>query len=246
MAYQEGLSIILMRDNGPRKNYHLRRKTFLGLLLFFTLSPLLGAFLAWGCWHLWTRAEFLAEKNSRLELELADTSAKLDRLENLESLLQESAVPGRDIILRRLAARSSQSAAAAPQEAAEPGPQAADEGPGHEEFPAIDSGRIQVSNVQARAMRGNTLRIGLDLRNPENEQIISGIVRATLLTADGQRVALQFEPADAGAFRISRFKRAVLVSRVERKLSLIDASVILEVAGQDGDELYRNIFAVER
>ena len=49
-----------------------------------------------------------------------------------------------------------------------------------------------------------------------------------------------------GNFRISRFKRAVMVARVPDQYSLVNAQVILEVRQQDADLIYRNIFAVER
>lgn len=45
-------------------------------------------------------------------------------------------------------------AASAPE-----GAPAMSEGPGHEEFPAIDTGYVKVGNVQARALRGGKLRI---------------------------------------------------------------------------------------
>ncbi|MDE5879434.1 MAG: hypothetical protein K2G99_05380, partial [Desulfovibrio sp.] len=71
-------------------------------------------------------------------------------------------------------------------------------------------------------------------------------VSATLGTASGQECPLTFDPEDVGNFRISRFKRAVMVARVPDQYSLVNAQVILEVTEQDSGPIYRNIFAVER
>ena len=48
-----------------------------------------------------------------------------------------------------------------------------------------------------------------------------------------------------GSFRISRFKRAVMVASAEHPMSLTNAQVILEVRGQDNGVVFRNIYAVE-
>ena len=120
------------------------------------------------------------------------------------------------------------------------------EGPGHEEFPALDTGRVIVGNVQVRAMGERTIRVSADLRNPENEPLLSGEVTAILLTANGERLPLSFTPKEVGSFRISRFKRTVMQAPVPRGANVVNSQVILEVRDQGGNPLYRNIFAVQR
>ena len=249
MRYREQLSIILMRDNGPRRSFRLRRSRFFALVIFFAAMPVLCAVLAWQCWLLWQENASLRANMQRFEMDCQTAQATAERLQNFEELLREEGVQGRELLLRRLARAGGE---AQPQEAAEGGGgQAAagpalGDGPGHEEFPVVDTGRIKVSNVQARALRGNGLRIGLDLRNTESQKLLTGSVSATLVTASGQKCPLAFDPEDVGNFRISRFKRAVMVARVPEQYSLVNAQVILEVREQDADLIYRNIFAVER
>ena len=67
----------------------------------------------------------------------------------------------------------------------------------------------------------------------------------TLITADGAKHALSFDPENVGDFRISRFKRTVIVVRLPGRLDLVNAQVILEVRNQDESVVYRNIFPVE-
>ena len=53
MKYKESLSIIFMRDNGPRRSFRVRRGLFYTVLCFFACLPLLSAGLGWQCWKLW-------------------------------------------------------------------------------------------------------------------------------------------------------------------------------------------------
>ena len=248
MRYREQLSIILMRDNGPRRSFRLRRSRFYALVVFFACMPVLCALFAWECWLLWEENTTLRASLQRFETDCQTAQATAERLQNFEELLREEGVQGRELLLRRLARRAAPETPESPEAEApaEGGGAAMGEGPGHEDFPVVDTGRVKVANVQARALRGNGLRIGLDLRNTETQKLLSGTVAATLVTAGGQNYQLVFEPEDVGNFRISRFKRAVMVARVPEQYSLVNARVILEVTEQDSGVIYRNIFPVER
>lgn len=270
MRYREQLNIIFMRDNGPRRSLRIRRSRFYLLIIFFASLPFLCILLSIQCWLLWEDNQKLHESVERFESDCQAAEARAERLENLEEFLREENVPARGVLVRQLARdasqdiippaqpREQQSAPPPPRETNENGsiqakvetevqekPELAD-GPGHEEFPAIDTGRVTVSNVQARAMRGNSLRIGLDLRNPENGTLLIGEVDATLVTASGEKHELVFAPHNVGSFRINRFKRTVMVAHVPREVNLADSQIILEVKNQDGEIIYSNIFAVQQ
>lgn len=242
-----------MRDNGPRHSVRLRRSRFYLLIIFFSCLPFLCLLLAIQCWLLWDLNVKLRANVERFETDYQAAEARAEKLENFEALLNEENVPAREIILRRLAAdtpaphvedaHAEDAAEATAAESVET--HLMTEGPGHEEFPAIDTGRVKVYNVQIRAMRGNVLRIGLDLRNPDSEQLLSGEVGATLVTANGEKKILRFVPENVGNFRINRFKRTVMSAHVPRGISLVDGQIIIEVRNQEGKELYRNIFAIQ-
>ena len=251
MKHQEGLCIILMQDNGPRRSFRVRRGRFFGGVAFFACLPLVCALLGWQTWQLWRENASLRENMLRFESDYQAAQATAERLQNLEELLREDSVQGRELVLRKLAgAEQAESSPAAGADAAPPpAPENATpmgEGPGHEEFPAIDTGYVKVGNVQARVLPGGKLRIALDLRNTDNQKPAPGTVQAALVTADGQKSRLAFDPADVGDFRISRFKRAVMVARLPEHLNMVNAQIILEVKSQDHSMVYRNIFAVER
>lgn len=121
-----------------------------------------------------------------------------------------------------------------------------DDGPGHEEIQEIDEHFVRVSNVQARAFAGNRLRIAIDLHNTEKQDQAIGSVRATLLTDAGNRHQIVYEQKDAGDFRINRFKRAVMLSKIPHEYRLTNSQIQIEVFMQDGSLVYRNIYSVER
>lgn len=252
LKYRENLSIILMRDNGPRRSYRVRRGRFLAVLVAAACMPVACAVLAWLCWTLWQQNVQLRDNILRFESDYQAAEATAERLENLEELLREEGVPGRELVLRRLGAGGAAvepagEGAAQGAGAEQPPPEKAqtENGPGHAEFPVIDRDYVKVGNVQVREIRGGKLRLALDLRNSDSQKILSGVVSGILLTADGKTHDLRFDPEDVGNFRISRFKRAVMVASAEGSLNLTNAQVILEVRNQENTVVFRNIYAVE-
>lgn len=233
-----------MRDNGPRRSFRIRRSRFYLVIFFFLSMPFLCCLLAAQCWILWQENDSLRTSVERFETDYQLAEARAERLENLEELLKEENISARELLVRQLAHTD-----AAPESFEEPA-QIPDpplpEGPGHEEFEVIDTGRVKIDNVQVRATRGNNLRIGLDVRNPENESLLAGDITATLVTNDGEKKPLSFTPQEAGNFRINRFKRAVMTARAPRDATLVNASVIMEVRDNDGAIIYQNIFDVQR
>lgn len=244
MRYREKLNIILMRDNGPRRSLQLRRSNFLLLACFFCCLPFLCLYLAGQCWRLWQENHALQTAVAQLATEMRGVQNRAARLENLEALLQEENVPAREAIIRQISAMPTEKEPQLPEPDSTAALAIAD-GPGHEDFPALDEGRVIVNNVQVRALGDRSVRIGLDLRNPDNEPSLSGEVSATLITARGEKVPLKFPREDSGAFRISRFKRTVIMASLPRNIDLQNAQLILEVRDLNDKPIFRNIFGVQ-
>lgn len=242
MRYHERLNIVFMRDNGPRHSIRVRRSHFYLLICFFAVLPFLCASLAWACWHLWQMNIELRTNVDKFETDYQNAEARAERLENLEDLLREENVPGRERLLRQLASTGEPFNPDA-EESGENNPVNA-EGPGHEEFPVLDTGKVQVSNVSARALKGNRIRISLDLHNLISDHLLSGEVHVMLVTAAGEETPLSFVPDGVGNFRINRFKRTVMTARIPEGTNLNEAQIILEVNEAGGGALYRNIFQV--
>ena len=243
MRYHERLNIVFMRDNGPRRSIRVRRSHFYLFIAFFTALPFICAGLALLCWKLWQGNLVLQQNVDKFEAEYQLAAIKAERLQNLEVLLEEESVPARELILRRLAPEKSLTAMEMENPAVQAA-EAAQDGPGHAEFPAIDSGKVKVSNVVASARQGNRIRISLDLHNPDPDKALAGEVRAVLVTAAGEEKELAFMPEDVGAFRINRFKRTVITARAPADANLANSEIVLEVKNPENEILYRNIYQV--
>lgn len=260
MTYKERLSLILIREDGRRRSWRLRVGWLYLAGLGLALFPCLLAGSGWLCYSLWQKAELAQADVLRLENECETMEVKIERLENLSVLLDESAVPGREILERALA-ESFQPPA---EEEADPEQPATDErtattkeeiqeqmtqndGPGHAEFPAIKKDYVNVENIRVRVIKPRVLRLSLDLRNTRRN-IAEGEVTARLATSDGKETPLLFSPADVGKFRIMRFKRAVITATLPREspLRTSGAQVVIEVKDNDGSVVFRNIFPIER
>lgn len=234
-----------MRDNGPRRNFHIRRSNFFLLLILFLCLPFLCLLLTVQCWLLWHENMDLRVSLERAEADYQSVEARAERLENLEELLKEENTRGREILVRQLAETAVPALSEDGPEETGKTEHAERQAP-QEEFQSLDSGRVKVSNVQTRVLRSNTLRISLDLRNLESDSLLSGEVRATLVLRNGEDRELVFNPRESGAFKIARFKRTVLTTQTPKGASLADASLILEVREQGDKLLFRNIYPINQ
>ena len=88
MKYSENLSIILMRDNGPRRSYRVRRARFVAAMTIMACMPVLCAVLGWLSWTLWQQNVQLRDNVLRFESDYQVAQANAERLENLEELLR--------------------------------------------------------------------------------------------------------------------------------------------------------------
>lgn len=240
-----------MRDRGARHSFRMRAAVFYALLCSIVCLPLLVCALGWFSYNIWKENKILHEDILRFEDGFQKAQSIAERLENIEELLNENAVAGKDILVRRLAS-SSETGPPPPSEdaadvAAGDGQTAQSPAPApQDELQAVNADYIAVDNVQARVLPENRLRIALDLRNTDYQKIAAGRVSAMLLTADGARHEPVFTPYNVGDFRISRFKRTVMHAKLPPRLNLANSQVILEVRREDNSVVYRNFFAVER
>lgn len=232
-----------MRDNGPRRSFHIRRSNFFLLMILFLCLPFLCLLLAIQCWLLWHENVDLRLSMERAEADYQAVESRAARLENLEELLKEENTRGREVIIRQLAESDPQSERAAEENGDE---ETGSDSASAESLQGLDSGRVKISNVQMRILRGNALRISLDLRNLENDSLLSGEVEASLLLSNGSEHELVFNPREAGAFRIARFKRTVLTAQAPKDVILADARLVLQVKEQGGKLLFRHLYPVNQ
>lgn len=234
-----------MHDDGKTRRWRMSLSLYRLLWVLFIMAPLLTAGAVWQAVLLWQENTALTTNAARLELAMHEAKSTADRLSNLENLLAQEEL-ARGPVLQNLARQSAKAAPTSPQptdEEADP----TDSGPGHGDFPAVDTKVVSVENVTARLVRAGKIRINLDLRNPDPKRAIAGHVRCSFISDSGETVpmALAAEQAD---FKITRFKRAVFQPAVPATVAdTTNARIIIEVYLDGEDTLvYRNLFPLER
>lgn len=244
MAAGEKISLLIMRDNGAARRLRMRRSLLISLFVFLGVSPFVAAASIWFSADLWSRYQTLLRQTGNMEQEYREAKAIAARLSNLEKLLQYRDAAEEAQILQNL----QRSGAADAAEVASAPPMGADsgDGPGHGEFPTINTGFVSVENVSVRLLSGNKLRISLDISNPDSRKSISGKVSCVLTTAGGDTVPLETTPPAAGDFRISRLKRTVLAATLPPGVDAANAQTVIEVRSDGGGLEFRNVYPVAK
>ncbi len=255
----EKMSVLFMRDSGESRRFRIHRVFFRWILfIFFILCPLLSAGSLWFAHSLWVKNVDQQEHIETLMQMNAQAIANAERLEHLELLLVMDTEIAEDVLsniskehAQRPIATQHEPPSQAPTTKTNAPPRideqdaAQQEGPGHADFPAINSGEVLVESVNSRLVAPNRLRTAFDIRNP-GEETLSGVVSCILSLANGQTVNLAFIPEKAGFYRIQRWKRAVLVADIDGNFDMMNAQVIIEIHNEEKVLVYRNIFPIEQ
>ncbi len=250
---QEKLNIILMRDSGESRRMRIRRSIFRYVVMFFLLCPVLAAAAGTAIYYLW-------EERTKLQLHIAEleeinykNQANSKRLSHLEALLNRQKDVQKNLS-QNMAAKNVQKVTAQ-QKAGEKngkknssdknsGPEDI-EGPGHADFPVLDTKEIIVQNVTNLLSAKRRLRTSFDLHN-EGKESKAGEVVCILSLASGKTVRLVPQPADAGKYKISRFKKAVILTQIEPEVDMSNAQLILEIKNEAGKEIFRNVYPISQ
>lgn len=241
-----------MHDDGRTRRYRIKLGFYRTLWALCLLLPLLSTAALCLSYVLWQENRVLHANASRLELATRDAQNTAEKLNNLRAILEQEDKSVTGPVLQNLARQSSRdlspSAGKNADSAANTGDTAdsAESGPGHADFPVVDTKLVNIDNVNARLLKSGKIRITLDLRNPEPKRNITGHVRCLFIADSGETLPLPLlqEQAD---FKINRFKRSVFQPPIPASVSdTTNARIILEVYTDDDTLIYRNLFPVER
>lgn len=238
-----------MHDSGHTRRYRIRLGLYKSLWALCLLLPLLTAASLSLSFVLWRENSVLQANASRLELATRDAQNTAEKLSNLRAILEQEDKSVTGPVLQNLARQSSRDAPPSAGKADSAMGEAADSaenGPGHADFPVVDTKLVNIENVNARLLNSGKVRITLDLRNPDPKRHISGQVRCLFIADSGETIPLPLlqEQAD---FKINRFKRSVFQPPVPPSVAdTTNSRIILEVYNDDNTLIYRNLFPVER
>ncbi len=252
MRVRKKFSILMMDDSGRVRRFRMRTRLFiLGLALCFVIFPITAALGVWFAYEFWTESRELKLINHELEQKYTQAHAKAERLGNLEVLLRKLNPVDAEQIMHNLAGaravkNSNALAGDDPEPQTEPsGQDDASSAIVGKAITVVNNGRISMEKVVAKVAPGHKVRISLDLLNPDQKKTIAGKINCTFLSAKGQNIPLVISP-EMSDFKINRMKRVVIVSTLPENVGTTNASIIVEVAMEGDETVYRNAFPILR
>lgn len=254
MNYKEYLGIILLYDNGKKTTMRIRKFWLDLAILALVIFPCLCGLLIFGCVKLWEQERLASQNLAELKETNDNMKKKLERLETLSALMDETTTPSRDIVIQAMAPSKKEADVSFVDEEEEnvniQQMVQQTHGPGHVDFPALSTDYISVNNVQIKATNARSLRVSMDLQNSSNSNVAAeGDTKVWLMRSDGQRTELDISPTGVGKYRIMRFKRAVLNALIPKTESDLQPNdqLIIEVSRKDTEQpVFRSIYAIER
>lgn len=227
MAPHGKLNLIWFRDQEPAKRLCIRTGWIRAVTYFMVFVTLCAAGGLFAAYEFWRRGQEMQNERREVEKRLSDTLLKLERLQNIEKLLQTSDANELSQLLAGMglestAAKSQGKSAKdspkdSPKDAAKNSPPA--ERPAGFDLASVmgkvDLGQVGVENFRAK-IEPKGLSYGFDLSNLM-PQSLSGNGQLLAVSRDGNMVPLQTGKDDLG-FNIQRFKQVAALAPVPQGL----------------------------
>ncbi|MFP5221682.1 MAG: hypothetical protein ACLGSA_05280 [Acidobacteriota bacterium] len=225
MAPPGKLNLIWFRDQEPAKRLCIRSGWIRAVTYFMVFVTLCAAGGIFAAYEFWRRGQEMLAERREVEKRLSDTLLKLERLQNIEKLLQTS---DSNELSQLLAGMGLETSASKAQASAKPGRDAKDSpkdtkdvpkdaarnGASDRDRPAgfdlasvmgkVDLGQVGVENFRAR-IEPKGLSYGFDLSN-QMPQALSGNGQLLAVSREGNLIPVQTGKDDLG-FNIQRFKQ---------------------------------------
>lgn len=239
------ITIMLMQDNKSLHSIRLYTFVYKSFCTIVILLPILLCLSIYACYYLWNDNIILNENALHIQNEANKAKALAENLAVFNVLLDEDHIINASIIKINKAKELNQKNLQSENVETQTEAKAEQEGPGHEEFPVIDTEEIILENIRARVLDDGKISISLDLRNPDISKTITGRVNCILSDATGATHPLEIEEG-LKSFRINRFKRVVFMPDIDPALADEYISIIIEVFDDSDKVIYRNITPVEQ
>ena len=222
-------SVLFMRDDRDVTRYRISPfwlKMFIFSQIFLLLCAAGGIYM--GVRGLRVNSN-LRDENKDLEQRLVDAEVRLERLGNMEKILQ-SYDPAE--LQSLLSAATTEVERKAEQEEIDL----------NQIFTRVDSQQVGVENLQAK-ITGRKVGVSFELNNLQaSKATVVGQADFTFVTKDGKSVAAKTNKRDLG-FQIQRFKRIqttfVLPDGLDRK-DLFGLRLVIK--GNDGDVIFAETY----
>ena len=234
MAPPGKLNLIWFRDQEPAKRLCIRSGWIRAVTYFMVFVTLCAAGGLFAAYEFWRRGQEMQNERREVEKRLSDTLLKLERLQNIEKLLQTSdanelsqllAGMGLESTAAKSQGKSGKDSKDSPKDAPKDSSKDAAKNSAPAERPAgfdlasvmgkVDLGQVGVENFRAK-VEPKGLSYGFDLSNLM-PQALSGNGQLLAVSREGNMVPLQTGKDDLG-FNIQRFKQVAALAPIPQGL----------------------------
>ena len=243
MGIDNKYTVLLMRDDTPvrRLRFSPFWLKFFGWTLFFLV--VIASAGSWGTYYFWQKERALDAHLVQLERNNSDLSIKLERLQNMETLIgasestpldpvldtgpteatpRDESAPG-GVHLNDLPALVDASANATAPEDAVNATEPAGENFTNSTAPENAEPVVKLENINLRANSSKTLRLSISFVNTTGKSI-RGYASLSLVTPEGvQAVTI---PADDLDFQMARMKRATTTFPLPEGVNMDDVEAV--------------------
>lgn len=203
-------NVLLMRDDSRVRRFRLSAAWLKFFFYFMIILAVIAAGGAYAGWTFWQKNNSLLAERHDLRRQLREANIQLERLQNVEKILQSNDPEELQSLFGTITIESQQKEQqAAPMIDLE------------SLFGSVDLRKAKLSNIALKAVNGNKLRVSCDLNNVDTTSVLSGEVAFALVTHDGEKHDIDGNANDL-SFQIQRFKKVVTTFSLPSGINLAD------------------------
>lgn len=226
----EKYSVLFMRDDTKVHRFRISPfwlKCLIWLQAILLLVSSLGFYAGYSFWH---RNSILKAERLDIQRELRETQVHLERLENVEQILQSNDPEELQALFGTMSIEDSS-----------------------KEKPTVDlsallstedSQLVSIENVMLKPADDSTTRLSFDLNNLDTAKTVDGKATLNLVGRDGQITPINADDKDL-KFSISRFKKIVTSFSLPETQTLKDMYALRIDITVDGKTVLKDLFPIE-
>ena len=239
MANNNKYTVLVMRDDTQVRRMRFSPFWLKFFLWFLLILATIAAAGSWGSYYFWEKGRAQETRLAQLERQNADLGIKLERLQNMETLIGASestpldpvldtgptaATPTEDKTLGGMGPGDLPVLVDVSGNATATGNATISEGPATANATAPDGEEaVKLENINLRANSNKTLRLGVSFVNTTGKSI-RGYASLTLLTPSGEVPATV--PSDDLDFQMARMKRATTTFPLPEGVTMGDVEAV--------------------
>ncbi len=226
----EKYSVLFMRDDTRVRRFRISPLSLKLLMWLQAILILVASLGFYAGYTFWQKSHTLQDERISLQRELRETQVQLERLENMEEILQSNDPEELQALFGTMSIEDSSKE----KTVMDLGTLLATE----------DMQLVSVDNVMLKAMDETSMRLSFDLNNLDTSKTVDGLATVSLLTKDGQLLPTNASTKDL-KFTISRFKKVVTSFALADPLTLKDIYALRLTIDVNGKTVLRDLLPVE-